>query len=248
MNTPMSKRIGAVRVYIEEDYDGMSERAAGIFREAMESGKSRVFGFATGSTPVGMYRRLAALGLDFSGITAFNLDEYYPIKGDDEQSYKRFMRENLFGMVNIPPENLHIPDGSAVDPLAECAGYEAAIEAAGGIGFQVLGIGENGHIGFNEPDDGFPPATHMVALSDSTVKANSRFFASPLDVPRNALTMGIGTIVRCGKVMLLANGPNKARAVRDMLLGPVTPRVPASVLQLHGNAVVVMDKEAAKLL
>ena len=239
----MLTKIGEINLYVEEDYEGLSERAAEIFTEAFNSG-SRVFGFATGSTPTGLYKALIARGLDFSGITAFNLDEYYPISGDDPQSYRRFMRENLFDMVNISSGNTFIPDGAAPDPRAECAAYERKIGIAGGIDFQILGIGENGHIGFNEPDDSFAQSTHVVSLDESTILANSRFFASPEDVPRQALTMGIGTIMRSRKIMLLANGAKKARALRDMLTGPVTPRVPASALQLHADVVVVADRAA----
>lgn len=238
-----------VKLWVCEDYDAMSAKAAAIVGGAMQQKKDFVLGLATGSSPVGLYRGLIdqyeAGILDFSDVRTYNLDEYYPIAADDPQSYVYFMFDKLFGHVNIKKENVHLPDGSAADPDRAAAEYEASLPA---VDLQVLGIGSNGHIGFNEPADSFVYPTHTVTLTANTVKDNSRFFASPDLVPKRALSMGIGTIMRARSIVMVANGLNKANALRDALEGPVVPQVPASILQFHQNVTVVADKAAASLI
>ncbi|MCL2708891.1 MAG: glucosamine-6-phosphate deaminase [Defluviitaleaceae bacterium] len=241
-----------IALIVVPDYDSIGRKSADIFEEALRQKPDGVFGFATGQTPEGLYAELARRhkesGLDFSKMGAFNLDEYYPIKKDDRQSYSRFMREKLFNEVNADPALLHIPDGEAADPALECARYDGLIEGSGGIGLQILGIGANGHIGFNEPSESFSVGASYVALTELTVKSNARFFENQAQVPRHAITMGIRSIMMAGRVMLLASGDQKAAILRDALLGPVTPLVPASALQLHRDVVVVADEAAASML
>lgn len=211
-----------------------------------------VLGFATGSTPLGVYAELVRLYeegvISFGDATTFNLDEYYGISRDHNQSYYYFMMENLFSKVNLPVENIHLPNGDAEDPTEECHAYEEAIAEAGGVDLQLLGIGRNGHIGFNEPGTVFERATHLVDLTEDTIEANARFFEAAADVPRQALSMGIGTIMDAYKILLVATGRNKAEAVRDMIQGNIDPKCQASILQVHPNVTVLLDKEAAALL
>ena len=208
-----------------------------------------VLGLPTGGTPLGMYARLAQAvrdaRVDMTRITTFNLDEYCGLPPGDPQSYLTFMRDNLYTPCALTPAQTHIPDGTAPDPDAEALAYDAAIRAAGGIALQVLGIGHNGHIGFNEP--GTPPGarTHAVRLTPETRQANARFFATPADVPTRAITMGIGTILDAREILLLANGPDKAAILAAALHGPVTPANPASLLQSHPNVTVIADTAAA---
>lgn len=241
-----------MQVIIAKDYDALSKQAAIIIAAQVIGQPDSVLGLATGSTPVGTYKNLAAFyqegSLDFSQVKTFNLDEYYGAAPDNPCSYRWFMEENLFKHINIPPENTHIPNGLAQDTAAECREYEEKIHRAGGIDLQLLGIGGNGHIGFNEPSDNFQSATHLVDLDPETIKANSRFFDSPDQVPRQALSMGIKSIMAARSILLLANGKAKARAVSEMIRGPITPAHPASVLQLHPRVVVIADQEAAALL
>ncbi len=241
-----------IEVIIEKDYAAASRRAADIFADQLRTKPDGVYGFATGSSPVGMYKELIRLhkeqGLDFSGIKTFNLDEYYPMTKDNDQSYFYFMRDNLFNHVNINLANTNIPNGEAADAQAECEAYEQRITDEGGIDLQILGIGLNGHIGFNEPNDHFTAATNLVKLTQSTVDANARFFASADEVPKHALTMGIGTIMASRRILLIVSSAAKAQILRDMLRGPVTPQVPASILQFHGNVTIVADEAAASLL
>lgn len=241
-----------VTLYIEDDYESLSHTAAMIFAKQVHIAPERAYGFATGSTPEGMYEILKQIHADgelnFSTITAFNLDEYYPIRGDDPQSYRYFMAKKLFDAIELPQERRNIPNGEARDPKAECVEYEAKIAEYGGIEMQILGIGNNGHIGFNEPADIFAGKTGYVQLAENTIQSNARFFDNPEDVPRHALTMGIHTIMMANRIMLLASGRQKAGILRDALLGPITPLVPASALQLHRNVIVVADKDAASLL
>jgi len=241
-----------IHLVTEANYETMSQKAAALFAVALRKKPQGVFGFATGGTPVGMYEALVRMhqdeGLDFSGITTFNLDEYYPIAPEDPHSYRYFMQENLFDHVNVNPDRVHMPSGTAKDVVKECLAYEARIEAAGGIEAQILGIGLNGHIGFNEPSETFPARTHYVALKEMTLQSNARFFENPDDAPRNAITMGIRTIMLARFILLLCNGEAKAEILRDALTGPVTPLVPASALQLHPSVTVITDKAAARLL
>lgn len=241
-----------MRVLIAGDYESMSRKAAAILAGQVAARPDSVLGLATGSTPLGTYRELARLHregvVDFAAVTTFNLDEYAGLDAADEQSYHYYMNENLFNHINVRLENVHILNGRAADLVQECRDYEAAITRAGGIDLQILGIGRNGHIGFNEPGPVFEPETHLVDLDEKTINDNARFFASPEEVPRQAVTMGIKTIMCARKIILLANGSEKQQALRDMVRGKITPAVPASILQLHPGATVIVDREAARLL
>jgi len=241
-----------MQVEIVKDYETLSKRAAWIIASQIILKPACVLGLATGSTPVGTYRELVKMHkegiISFSRVTTINLDEYYGLDKDNEQSYHYFMRKHLFDHVDIKEENIHIPDGKAVDVEAECRRYESIIEAAGGIDLQLLGIGENGHIGFNEPGECFQPLTHLVELAENTIRANARFFSSIEEVPTRAISMGIKSILGAKKILLLANGEKKAEAIYKLVKGKVTPRVPASVLQLHPDVTVLVDEKAAALL
>lgn len=226
----------------------MSRKAANIIAAQVISKPNCVLGLATGSTPIGTYKRLVEMyeagDLDFSVVKTANLDEYKGLTRDNDQSYYFFMHDNLFNHVNIDPENTNIPDGTKEDAEKECAAYEELIKELGGVDLQLLGLGHNGHIGFNEPADDFPVATHCVDLQESTIEANKRFFASIDDVPRKAYTMGIGTIMNADKILILVSGEDKADIVAKAFFGPVTPQVPASVLQLHKNVTLIADAAA----
>lgn len=241
-----------IKVEVFDGYEGLSEAAADYIAALMLDKPDIILGLATGSSPVGVYdaltRKYEAGELDFSAVRSFNLDEYYPLSPDNDQSYRYFMNKNLFDRVNIDKANTRVPSGVAEDVEKECAEYDAALAAAGGADVQVLGIGCNGHIGFNEPDGFFTAATHKVALTENTIKANARFFASEDDVPRFAVTMGMGAIMSAKRIVLVANGEAKAQAIASMLTGGVDPLCPASILQLHPDVHVFIDKDAAKLL
>jgi len=241
-------KVGNINVIVVRNYDEMSEVAGKIMAEQIKTKPDSVLGLATGSTPIGTYKYLVGAGLDFSGIRAFNLDEYYPLAQSNNQSYYHFMNENLFNHVNILKGNFDIPNGEASDPVAECQRYENAIKGLGGIDLQLLGLGNNGHIGFNEPDSHFSKATHHVALDQSTIDANSRLFDSLDDVPKHALTMGIGTIMNARKIVTLISGAGKADIAKAVICGNIDPQVPGSVLQLHQNVTIILDEEAAKHL
>ena len=229
----------------------MGKAAADEFEAVICRKPACVMGLATGSTPMPLYRELIArekAGLiDFSRVRSANLDEYKGLAPDHPQSYRRFMQENLFDHISIKPENTIVPDGLAADIPAMCEAYERKIEDWGGVDIQLLGIGHDGHIGFNEPDDHFSKGTHCVDLTESTIQANSRLFDSIDDVPRQAYTMGTQTIMYARMILVVANGEAKAQAVHDMCYGPVTPECPASILQLHTNCVVVADEAALSL-
>lgn len=233
------------------DYNDMSRKAANIISAQVILHPSCVLGLATGSSPLGLYSQLVERykqgDLDFSQVRSVNLDEYLGLTHDNPQSYYYFMNENLFNKINIAPENTHIPDGMAKDAQKACQEYEQAIQALGGIDLQLLGLGNNGHIGFNEPGTGFEQLTHCVALTDSTIQANSRFFEKPEDVPTKACTMGIKSIMMARKIVIIVNGKGKADIVRRAFFGPVTPEVPASILQMHPDATLVADAEALSL-
>ena len=237
-----------MKLYICKNYDEVSATAAEIVEDIIKSKPSCVLGLATGSTPLGMYTKLTQLNregiLDFSKVKTFNLDEYYPISPTDNQSYRYFMNKNLFDNINIDMDNTHVLNGEASDTHAECAAYDKAIEAAGGIDLQVLGIGNNGHIGFNEPDDSLIATTHLTELTKSTVQANSRFFASESDVPKYALTMGIRSILNAKKIVILINGKAKHKVLREMLDGKITTQNPATLLNLHRDVTVICDEDA----
>ncbi len=229
----------------------LAQCAADIFEEIVTAKPDAILGLATGASPVPTYRELIrrceAGRLSFKNVTTFNLDEYCDLPRNDKNSYYTFMRENLFDHIDIPAENVHIEDGNAADPEAECRAYDERIKAAGRIDLQLLGIGTNGHIGFNEPADAFTEGTFRIRLSESTIKANSRYFTDS-KMPEYALTMGIGSIMRAKRILLIATGRAKAQAIYDTVKGPISPRCPASVLRLHPDAVLLLDEDAAALL
>jgi glucosamine-6-phosphate deaminase len=231
-----------------KDYDEMSRKAAGILAAQVVLKPRCVLGLATGSTPLGVYRQLIEWYkegiLDFSEIKTVNLDEYCGLAPENDQSYHYYMHHNFFDSVNIRPENIHLPDGRAEDADAACKAYDRMIDSLGGIDLQLLGLGGTGHIGFNEPSQSFDRGTHRVALKEKTIRDNSRFFESINDVPKYAITMGIGTIMKAKEIVLVVNGPKKADILEKVLFGPITPEVPASVLQLHRNVTVLADREA----
>lgn len=240
------------RVRIVSDYDEMSELAKEIIAEQIRNKPDSVIGFATGGTPLGLYQRLVDMyekgQLDFSRVTTFNLDEYIGIGKDNPQSYYFYMYTNLFSKVNVNMDRVHIPDGLATDDAEACRDYESMISSSGGIDIQILGIGRNGHIGFNEPGTSFDSCTHVVKLTEETIKVNARFFERMEDVPKYAISMGIKSIMRARRIVLLASGSDKSQAIKESIYGPVTPDVPASVLQLHPDVVYIVNKEAACLL
>ena len=225
------------------DYADLSKKAATLIAAQIIRNPKSVLGLATGSTPVGTYAELIALYkqsvIDFAGVTTVNLDEYCGLAADHPQSYAHFMRQKLFDHINIGPGNTHLPDGTATDTAGECLRFEGLIERLGGIDLQLLGIGRNGHIGFNEPGESFPAMTHLTDLTKDTLDANSRFFGPGEKVPTQALSMGIGTIMRARSILLIASGPDKAWALDKTINGPVTPQVPASVLQFHPDVTVI---------
>ena len=240
-----------MRIIVCDNYDLLSKKAAQIVGSQMILNPKSILGLATGSTPIGMYKNLIKMyeeGLiDFSKTTTFNLDEYYQLPINNDQSYHYFMDENLFNHININRENIHIPNGMAYDIDAECVLYDKMIDD-NGIDIQVLGIGNNAHIGFNEPTINFNKGTHIVTLDESTREANARFFNSLDEVPTKAITMGTGSIFKSKKILLLASGINKAEAIYNTVHGKVTPEVPSSILQFHKDVIIILDKEAASLL
>lgn len=241
-----------MRIYKVKDYNEMSRKAANIISAQVILKPDTVLGLATGSSPIGIYKQLAAWyqkgDLDFSEVRSVNLDEYQGLSPENNQSYAYFMRHNFFDAINIKKENTYIPNGLAEDTAAECTRYNAIICNLGGIDLQLLGLGGNGHIGFNEPGDCFEKETHLVKLSDNTITANSRFFDSAEDVPKYAISTGIKNIMQAKSILLIVSGPAKAKALYKALCGPITPAVPASILQLHNNVTVVADEEALELV
>ena len=237
-------------IYVGKDYQDVSRKAANIMSAQIIMKPNAVLGLATGSTPVGLYKQLIEWynkgDLDFSQITSVNLDEYKGLSGDNDQSYRYFMNTNLFNHVNIDKNKTYVPNGLEEDSDKACADYNEIIRSVGGIDIQLLGIGGNGHIGFNEPDQVFTKGTHCVNLAESTIEANKRFFASADDVPRQALTMGICDIIQAKKVVMVVSGEDKADAVQKAVFGPVTPVVPASILLLHPDFTLVADEAALK--
>ena len=241
-----------MRIVVAKDYEEMSRRAAKIVAGQIFVKPNSVIGLATGSTPLLMYKELIRIhledGLDFSEIITFNLDEYIGLSADNINSYHYYMFDNLFKHINIKKENIFIPNGMASDIERECRGFEENIRAKGGIDLQVLGIGNNGHIGFNEPDIKFEATTHEVKLDEETILANARFFETIDEVPKFAISMGIKTIMHARKVVLLANGYSKAESLSKALYGGITPEIPASILQLHQDVTVVVDEECASFI
>jgi glucosamine-6-phosphate deaminase len=243
-----SKGVFHLKIYKTTDYEGLSRKAASIIASQVILKPDCVLGLATGSSPLGTYKNLIELyekgDLDFSAVHTANLDEYRGLTRENDQSYYYFMYNNLFKHINIPLENTNIPDGSQPDSDAECTRYDNVINDLGGIDLQLLGLGLNGHIGFNEPAADFAKTTHCVDLTPSTIEANKRFFASADEVPKQAYTMGIKTIMQARKILLIVNGKAKAHILHEALCGPITPQVPASILQLHPDVTVVADEEA----
>lgn len=233
-------------------YGEMSKKAADLLAEQVRNIPECTLGLATGSTPIGMYEELAKLyaagDVSFSQVTTVNLDEYRGLQKDNVQSYCYFMFHHFFGKVDVDLSKTNIPDGMAADPEAECRRYDALIKRLGGVDIQVLGIGRNGHIGFNEPADSYAKGTHVVDLEASTIEANKRFFRDGESVPEQAYSMGIGTILSARRILLLASGEDKAWAVKQLVDGAVTPRVPCAILQFHGDVTVIADDEACGLL
>ena len=241
-----------IRIYLEEDHAAMSRRAAHIIAAEIHRDPSCVLGLATGSTPIETYKNLIewnkAGDLSFADVTTVNLDEYKGLAPDHDQSYRYFMNTNLFDHIDIDKDNTYVPNGLAEDADMECANYDELVESLGFADLQLLGLGHNGHIGFNEPDSFFTKETHVVDLTQSTIDANARFFASMDEVPKQAYTMGIRNIMQAKKILIVVNGKGKAEIVKKAFFGPVTPQVPASILQLHNDVILVGDDDALSLI
>lgn len=241
-----------MEIIIKKNYEEMSKVAASIIADQIKSKPNSVLGLATGSTPIGTYDELVSLNkageISFADIKTVNLDEYKGLPREHKESYFRFMRDHLLSHVDINLDNCFIPDGLASDAKNACIEYEDKVRSLGGQDLQLLGLGHNGHIGFNEPGDSFVKDTHVVDLTDRTITANQRFFNSYDEVPKQALTMGIGTIMQAAKILVIVSGKDKAEAVRDAIEGPITPSCQASILQLHKNVIFVVDEDAASLL
>ncbi len=237
-----------MRIIRTKNYEEMSRAAANIIAAQVYLKHNAVLGLATGSTPIGLYKDLIekyeAGVLSFAEVHTVNLDEYKGLAPTHDQSYRYFMQHNLFDHIDVKPENTNVPDGLAADPAAECRRYDDLRETLGQTDIQLLGLGRNGHIGFNEPGPIFVKHTHVVDLTPSTIDANARFFASEADVPRQAITMGIGYIMSAHQILVVASGTDKADAVYKMVCGDVDPQVPASILQLHANVTLVADEAA----
>lgn len=241
-----------MRIIRTKDYEEMSRKAAAIISAQVVIKPDCVLGLATGGTPVGIYKNLVNWykggDLDFSEVTSVNLDEYRGLPREHKESYWSFMHRNLFDHVNIKPEHINLPDGMNMDADTECARYDKVIESVGGIDLQLLGIGHDGHIGFNEPSNAFDLGTHCVKLTDETIDANQRFFNNRDEVPREAYTMGTRTIMQARKVLMVVSGKDKAEIIKKAFFGPVTPEVPASILQMHPDFTLVADEDALSLL
>ena len=235
-----------MRFVTVDSYEKMSRDAANIISAQVIIKPNSVLGLATGSSPVGTYKQLIEWynkgDVDFSKVISVNLDEYVGLDGSNDQSYRYFMNENFFNHINIDKANTFVPNGKAVDLQAECTAYDNKIKELGGIDLQLLGIGLDGHIGFNEPDEFFVKNTHVVELHESTIKANSRFFESEEDVPTKAVTMGMISIMQAKKILLIANGANKKDILNKAFFGPITPQIPASILQLHPDIIVIYSE------
>ena len=244
------KKIGNIEVIICQDKQEVAREGAKTFAKSIKEKPDIVLGLATGGTPVGMYQELIRMhreeGLDFSRVTSFNLDEYVGLSGDHSQSYRYFMEDNLFNHINIDKAKTHVPSGMAENVPASCQKYEGDIKNQKGVDLQLLGIGSNGHIAFNEPGSPSDSRTREVDLTEKTIKDNARFFENESEVPRKAVTMGIATILEAKKIVLLATGGNKAEVVAKAIKNPATTDIPASFLQNHPGCVFVVDKEAAK--
>ncbi|WP_350344083.1 glucosamine-6-phosphate deaminase [Proteinivorax tanatarense] len=241
-----------MKILVGKNYDRVSEMTANIIATKVKEKPDAVLGLATGGTPKGVYKRLIAMyndkKIDFSKVKTFNLDEYYGLSSNHPQSYAYYMKTNFFDYINIKEENAHIPDGLAQDIDEECHRYEQAIKDCGGIDLQLLGIGHNGHIGFNEPDDALHTSTHLVNLHEKTISANSRFFGKDEEVPRQAITMGIGSIFGADEIVLIASGEDKAEIIAKMINGQLSSKLPASMLQIHKSLTIIIDEPIQKHL
>ena len=235
-----------------DNYEELSKVAARELASTIKEKPNAILGLATGGSPVGMYKELIKMyqdgELDFSKIKTVNLDEYVGLNPEHEQSYRHFMNENLFNHVNININNTIVPNGLAQDLNVECKEYDKKIEELGGIDVQLLGVGNNGHIAFNEPDKELYSGTHVITLTEDTIKANSRFFDTIDEVPKRAITMGLGEIMKAKKIVLIASGESKAEAIKGLFSGKITTENPASMLQMHRDVTVIVDKAAAKLI
>jgi len=238
-----------MNVVVVKNYYEISIQSAQLIAKQITKKKNSVLGLATGQSPVGMYQELIKMfkrgDIDFSEVRTFNLDEYYGLPSKHPQSYHYYMWDTFFEYINIKKENIHLLNGATENIKEECNQYEILIQKHGGIDLQILGIGDNGHLGFNEPAIGLNSKTHLVNLSEETIQANSQYFDDIQKIPRQALTMGIGTIMKAKKIVLLANGRKKSQAIERTIHGPVSTEVPATVLQLHNNVLLIIDEEAA---
>ena len=241
-----------MKLIVVENYEELSKVAAQEYANVIKENPKAVLGLATGGSPIGMYKELIKMyenkELDFSNVTTVNLDEYVGLNPEHEQSYRHFMNENLFKHINVDITKTFVPNGLAEDLAAQCKEYDEKIKELGGIDVQLLGIGNNGHIAFNEPDTELSAGTHVISLTQNTIEANARFFDNIDDVPKTAITMGVGGIMKAKKIILIASGESKAEAIKGIFSGKITTDNPASMLQMHRDAVVIVDKDAAKLL
>ena len=237
---------------VVNSYEELSKVAASEFSKVIKEKPNAILGLATGGSPIGMYKELIKMyenkELDFSKITTVNLDEYIGLNPEHSQSYRHFMNDNLFNHINIDVANTFVPNGLAKDLEVECKEYDKRIIDLGGIDIQLLGVGNNGHIAFNEPDEHLSAGTHVISLTENTIEANARFFDNIDDVPRTAITMGVGGIMKAKKIILIASGESKAEAIKGLFSGKITTENPASMLQMHRDVTVIVDKEAAKLI
>lgn len=241
-----------MRIIVEKDYHAMSKKAALMVASQITLKPNSNLGLATGGTPLAMYDKLIEMyredEIDFSEVQSFNLDEYCGLKADHPNSYHYYMNDNFFKEINIKKENINIPNGDAEDFNKECRSYEESIKKAGGIDLQILGIGSNGHIGFNEPAESLNVATEVVDLTEETIEANSRYFESKEEVPKKAISMGMATILKAERIVLLASGKNKAEAIKKTISGKISTQEPASLLQTHPQTTIILDREAASLI
>ncbi|MEG0857486.1 MAG: glucosamine-6-phosphate deaminase [Terrisporobacter sp.] len=241
-----------MKLIITKNYEELSKVAANEMATIIKEKPNAILGLATGGSPMGMYKELIEMNkkgdIDFSDITTVNLDEYVGLSGDHDQSYRYFMNSNLFNHINIKKDRTFVPNGLAENVEEECRNYDNKIQELGGTDVQLLGIGNNGHIAFNEPDTNLVAGTHLTGLTENTIESNARFFESKADVPTTALTMGLGEIMKSKKIIVIASGEGKAEAVKAMLSGKISTDMPASMLQMHNNVVVIIDEAAAKLL
>lgn len=241
-----------MRLIITKNYEELSKVAANEMANVVKNNPSAILGLATGGSPIGMYKELIRMNkageIDFSKVTTVNLDEYVGLSGEHSQSYRYFMNDNLFNHINIDKKNTYVPNGLAENIEEECKNYDNKIAELGGTDVQLLGIGNNGHIAFNEPDENLVSGTHLTNLTQDTIEANARFFDSIDEVPKTALTMGLGGIMKSKKIIVIASGESKAEAVKEMVSGKISTKMPASMLQMHRDVTVIVDEDAAKLL